>query len=187
MSSVFTALFLVLELQAPWKRDTKPVDQLLVVGGGSNCGQIGVQLAKLAGISNITVVGGDEKLLKSLGATHVIDRHGSEDDVVKQVRGVVGDDLLYAFDTVNLPDGLGVALRSLSSSKQGKLARLLPLREISKDMAGGHQVLDVLGMSTKPICNCWLFRTNRLKGINTGTIHLELKCSDGCLNISKLA
>lgn len=136
---------MVLELQAPWKQDTQPVDQLLIVGGGSNCGQIAVQLAKIAGIPKIVVVGGEEKHLGTLGATHIIDRHGTEDQVVKQVQDAVGDDLLYAFDTVNPPDGLGVALRSLSSKRQGKLARLLPMREVSADMARGHQVLDVQG------------------------------------------
>ncbi|KAJ9654785.1 hypothetical protein H2198_006224 [Neophaeococcomyces mojaviensis] len=118
-----------LGIPAPWAQEAKTFDYkgttLLVVGGGSNCGKFGVQLAALAGIGQIVVVGGDEAELKSYGATHVVDRHGSSDNVTQRIRSIVGDDLLYAYDAVNPPPGQIVGINALSSTKKGKLARLV--------------------------------------------------------------
>jgi NADPH2:quinone reductase len=152
VSAVFVALFDVLGLPAPWDTDKAPTDKILIVGGGSNCGKFAVQLAKLAKIPNIVVVGGDEALLHKLGATHVIDRHSSEDELVNQIRKAAGDDLSYAFDAVNLPEGLGLALRALSDNRPGKVARLLPVGTVENTR--GHELLDVLGLFLyrKPLC-----------------------------------
>jgi NADPH:quinone reductase-like Zn-dependent oxidoreductase len=93
-----------LGLPAPWTAVAAPAGgAILVLGGGSNCGKFGVQLAVLAGFGRIVVVGGDERELKSYGATHVIDRHGTPSETVSRIREIVGDDLLYAYDTVNPP------------------------------------------------------------------------------------
>lgn len=115
----------MLGLPPPWAKESGRVEKLLIVGGGSNCGKFAVQLSKLAGIQKIIVIDGHESQLKALGATDVIDRHGEEDAVVKKVRAVVGDDLVYAFDAVNMPDGLGLAFKALSGHTKGKLARLV--------------------------------------------------------------
>ena len=64
--------------------------------------------------------------MKSYGATHVLDRHGSPEEVTKRIRDLVGDDLLYAFDAINPPATQFIPINSLSSTKKGKLARLLP-------------------------------------------------------------
>ena len=152
ISAVFVAFFDVLRLPAPWQDDEPRPSNLLIVGGGSNCGKFAVQLAKLAKIENIIVVGGDETLLKKFGATLVIDRHLSEDAIVAKVHEVAGNDLSYALDAVNMPKGLDLALRALSDRRPGKVARLLPVGEV-KDTRG-HELLDVLGvlLYRKPIC-----------------------------------
>jgi len=152
VSAAFVALFDVLELPVPWLSDEPRHSSLLIVGGGSNCGKFAVQLAKLAKIQNIIVVGGDESLLKKLGATHVVDRHLSEDAVVAKVDEAAGNDLSYALDAVNMPEALGLALRALSDRRPGKLARLLPVGEVEDTRA--HEVLDVLGLFLyrKPVC-----------------------------------
>jgi NADPH2:quinone reductase len=144
VSAAFVALFDVLGLPAPWQDGESRPSSLLIVGGGSNCGKFAVQLAKLAKIQTIVVVGGDETALRKLGATHVIDRHLSEDAVVAKVREAAGNDLSYALDAVNMPDGLGLALRALSDCRPGKVARLLPVGEV-EDIRG-HELLDVLGL-----------------------------------------
>jgi NADPH2:quinone reductase len=152
VSAAFVALFDVLGLPAPWQEDGSRPKSLLVVGGGSNCGKFAVQLAKLAKIQNIIVVGGDESLLSKLGATHVIDRHISEDAVVAKVHEIAGDDLSYVLDAVNMPEGLSLALRSLSDRRPGKVARLLPVGKVEDTR--GHELLDVLGLFLyrKPDC-----------------------------------
>ena len=152
ISAVFVAFFDVLRLPAPWQDDEPRPSNLLIVGGGSNCGKFAVQLAKLAKIENIIVVGGDETLLKKFGATLVIDRHLSEDAIVAKVHEAAGNNLSYALDAVNMPEGLDLALRALSDRCAGRLARLLPVGEV-KDTRG-HELLDVLGvfLYRKPIC-----------------------------------
>jgi len=149
------ALFKTLEIPAPWSPAAKDFDYanatILIVGGGSNCGRFGVQLAKLAGIGRIVVVGGNEADLKSFGATHIIDRHGGYETVLARIRDVVGDDLIYAYDAINPPEGQLLALNALSSSKRGALARLLPLGPVDESKVlgkkAGFDVHNVFGSS----------------------------------------
>jgi NADPH2:quinone reductase len=152
VSAAFVALFDVLGLSAPWQDSLARPEHLLIVGGGSNCGKFAVQLAQLAGIPNIVVVGGDEALLRKLGATHIIDRHSPEDTIVDKVREATNNDLSYALDAVNFPEGLGLALRALSDDRTGKLARLLPIGSVEETK--GHELLDVLGLFLyrNPLC-----------------------------------
>lgn len=149
------SLFQDLEIPAPWSTAAGGFDYagatLLVVGGGSNCGRFAVQLARLAGIGRIVVVGGDEAELRGFGATHVVDRHGDRDAVLARVRDVVGDELVYAFDAVSPPEGQVLALGALSSARRGVLARLLPLGPVDESKvlgkAAGFEVRDTLGSS----------------------------------------
>ena len=152
MSAVFVALFDVLGLPAPWNDDKPRLDNILIVGGGSNCGKFAVQLAKLAKIPNIVVVGGDEALLRKLGATQVFDRHSTDTDLVEKIRKATGNSLSYALDAVNLPAGLGLALKALSDNNPGKVARLLPVGTVEDTR--GHELLDVLGLFLyrNPLC-----------------------------------
>ncbi|KAI1618970.1 putative alcohol dehydrogenase [Exophiala viscosa] len=119
-----------LDIPAPWTAEAKTFDHknttLLVLGGDSNCGRFGVQLAALAGIGRIVVVGGDEAELKSYGATDTIDRHGSPEEVSARIREIVGDDLLYTYDAINPPATQFIGINALSSTKRGRFARLLP-------------------------------------------------------------
>lgn len=114
----------------PFSPEAKSFDYasktLLIVGGASNCGRFGIQLAKLAGIGRIITVAAkrNEDELKDLGATDVIDRHA--DDVAGLIRKIVGDDLVYALDTINNGPDQHVGVAALSNSKKGKLMTLIP-------------------------------------------------------------
>jgi NADPH:quinone reductase len=149
------AIFGVLQIPAPWSPGADGFDYanttLLVVGGGSNCGKFAVQLAKIAGIGKIVVVGGNEAELKGFGATHVINRHGDYDVVLGRIRDVVGGDLIYAFDTVSPPDRQILALNALSSQRRGALARLLPEGPVDESKVEGKEagfdVRNVFGVS----------------------------------------
>jgi len=146
------ALFDVLGLPAPWDNDKSRPDNMLIVGGGSNTGKFAVQLAKLAKIPNILVVGGNESLLQKLGATKVFDRHSAEDDLAEKIRKATENSLSYVLDAVNMPDGLGLALKALSDNRSGKVARLLPVGTVEDTR--GHELLDVLGLFLyrNPLC-----------------------------------
>ncbi|VUC24912.1 unnamed protein product [Clonostachys rosea] len=146
------AIFDTFEIPPPWAPESKSFDYngatILIIGGGTNCGKFAVQLAKLAGIGRIVAVGGPVDELLSYGATHVLDRHGGYDSVLSRVKEAVGDDLLYACDTINPAQDQTLGLDALSNSKKGILATLLPRgstddARISKKEAGfvWHKVI----------------------------------------------
>jgi NADPH2:quinone reductase len=115
---------------------------LVVIGGGSNCGKVAIQMAALlAGFGTIVAVASKtpegEAELRALGATHVVDRRGGLEAVVEQVRGIVGDGLVYALDTVGTEHTLGVSL--LSNSEKGTLATLLPGSVDESKIVGGSK------------------------------------------------
>lgn len=146
LTSVLSA-FLMLGVKMPWAKDEEGEvpEALLIVGGGSNCGRFAVQLAKLAGVKIIVTIGGKDAELKELGATHVLDRHADSVAIVKQLKEITDGNLLFAIDTVNLPEGLAPGFDALSSEKRGKLARLLPRDVLGDDVTKGHEVFDVVG------------------------------------------
>ncbi|KAG5659451.1 hypothetical protein KAF25_002010 [Fusarium avenaceum] len=125
---------------------------LLVVGGGSNTGRAVVKLAKLAGIGRIIVVAGhhNEAHLRSIGATHVINRQAS--DVREQIRAITGDELVYAIDTVNAGAEQELGVAALSNTKKGTL---ITLRRPDGDLdaarigskSAGYERRFVLGVS----------------------------------------
>ena len=119
-----------LGIPAPWTVEAKSFDYasttLLIIGGGSNCGRLAVQLAKLAGIGKIVVLGGKEEELKKWGATQVLDRHGRDGAVHSRIKSAVGDDLIYVFDAINPAETLYVGINALSSTRKGRIARLIP-------------------------------------------------------------
>ena len=143
-------LFGKLKLPTPWSSAVTSSQRksmtVLIVGGGSSCGKFAVQLAKLAGIGRIVVVGGNEAELEGFGATHVVGRHGGEDAVLERIRAIVGDNLVYTLDTVNPPDGQLLTLKALSNSQEGALARLVlgPVDESKvQGKTAGFKMIDV--------------------------------------------
>ena len=131
--SSFVALFhsTGLDIPPPFAANEKATtfnyaaQSVVIIGGGSNCGKFGVQFASLAGIGKIIVVAGasNSALLKSYGATHIIDRHASNEEIKSQIHAITGDDLMYVLDNINREHTFGVSL--LSSNKYGKMATLL--------------------------------------------------------------
>ena len=102
-------------------------ETIVIIGGGSNNGKYAVQLCKLAGFGKIVVTANktkNEQILNDYGATHVIDRNGSDVEVEEAIRAIVGDDLLYSLDCVNLDHNLAVSI--LSTTKKGIMVGLIP-------------------------------------------------------------
>ncbi|KAG0650020.1 NAD-dependent alcohol dehydrogenase [Hyphodiscus hymeniophilus] len=97
--------------------------KLAIIGGGSNTGKLAIQLARIAGVGTIITTASltSAEELKSLGATHIIARQAT--DIEQHVRAIVGDDLLYIYETINEDLKLGVSL--LSNSKKGTIAHLV--------------------------------------------------------------
>ena len=98
---------------------------IVIIGAGSNCGKYAVQVCALAGFGTIVATADlakNEAVLRSYGATHIIDRHAV--NMEAQIRAIVGDELLYAFDAINNDFTLAVSV--LSNSRRGILASMVP-------------------------------------------------------------
>ncbi|PYI25609.1 hypothetical protein BP00DRAFT_93299 [Aspergillus indologenus CBS 114.80] len=113
-------------------------------------------LSPLARIGRIVVVAGTKSAeeAKDLGATHVVDRTGkSGREIAAEVRVIVGDELLYALDTINPPESQWIGVEALSNSQTGKLARLIPRgvvdeSQLSVKKGAGFETVNVMGVST---------------------------------------
>lgn len=98
---------------------------IVIIGAGSNCGKYAVQICALAGFGTIIALADLRKNgaeLRQYGATHVIDRHAENQQ--GETRAIVGDELIYAFDAVNVDHTLGISM--LSNTKKGTLACIVP-------------------------------------------------------------
>jgi NADPH:quinone reductase len=123
---------------------------LLVIGGGSACGKFTTQLARLAGIGRIVVVGGDESELKAYGATEVLSRFGEPEAVQDRIRASVGNDLRYVIDTVNVPEDQHVGINALSLTEGGKLVRLRRTGQVRAALVregAKYELVDIFGSS----------------------------------------
>jgi NADPH:quinone reductase len=141
----FFAIFSVqgLDVPFPWPGQESHVDNraitIVIIGGGSATGKFAVQLAKLGGIGRIITIASksNEQQLKSLGATHVIDRHQSLEEIDQDVRAIVGDDLTMVYDCVGgINGGQTLGARLLSNSKRGILAVLVLAGTVDESKIG---------------------------------------------------
>ncbi|KAG6840428.1 hypothetical protein C0991_006778 [Blastosporella zonata] len=79
---------------------------IVILGGSSNVGQNVIQLAKLSGFSPIVTTASprNEGHLKSLGATHVLDRNAPPSALVAQIHEIIAAPIDIVYDAVSLPD-----------------------------------------------------------------------------------
>ena len=106
-----------------------------------------IQLARLSGFSPIitTVSLHNVEYLQSLGATRVLDRHLSKDQLNERIGEICGGTpLLYAFDAISLEDTQRVAYDALAPGgrfSEVYLQNVLPRR----DPLSGKRVLHAWG------------------------------------------
>ncbi|KAH7409650.1 chaperonin 10-like protein [Cadophora sp. MPI-SDFR-AT-0126] len=106
---------------------------VVIIGGGTACGKFAIQFARIAGIGRIVVIASldSEAELRGYGVTHVLNRQAS--DLADQVKALLGDDLVYLYDTFTRGDHtFGVSL--LSGTKRGTLIHLIP-GKVDEDVA----------------------------------------------------
>lgn len=121
----------------PWSSEAKSFDYskeyIVVIGAGSNCGRLAVQFAKSVGVGSIVGIASisGEKELKEFGATHVVDRHLSLDEIAKQVRGILGEDgVTRIIDCVSWTHELAIAL--IPQEKKSQVAILHQPRTVAE-------------------------------------------------------
>ncbi len=112
---------------------------IAIIGAGSATGKFALQFTKLAGFGRVIAIASksNEIQLKALGATYVIDRRQSYDKIDSQVRAIVDDELLYAYDCVGSGEGgQTLGARLLSNSKRGTLAVLVHAGTVDETKIG---------------------------------------------------
>ncbi|RPD59687.1 GroES-like protein [Lentinus tigrinus ALCF2SS1-6] len=143
-------------LIAPWEEGGSTVyagKPILILGGASSVGQYVVQMAKLSAFSPIITTASlrNEGLLKSLGATHVLDRTLSASELLGQIANITGGrapEVVY--DAVSLPDTQSLAYDALAPG--GVLLLVLPesVQAEKKVHDDGNKVVVVMGNFHRP-------------------------------------
>lgn len=124
---------------------------ILIIGGGSNVGKMGIQFAKLAGVERVLVIASteNEEVLRDMGATHVLDRHSSAFTLTTQIQDIVGaEGLTMIYDCVSWDYTFALSL--LSKDKHGTLLALHPIEgaeEMVREKGWDFRVQFVLGTS----------------------------------------
>ncbi|KAH6678025.1 putative alcohol dehydrogenase [Halenospora varia] len=125
--------------------------KVVIIGGGTNTGKLGIMMLKIAGVGTIVTTasmsGAQE--LKGYGATHVIDRKAS--DVKEQILKIVGNDLIYVYDTFSAGDALSASVALLSNDKKGRVIRLLSGEvsdAVAKEKKAGFETTQTFGAAS---------------------------------------
>ncbi|KAI0078011.1 GroES-like protein [Panus rudis PR-1116 ss-1] len=79
---------------------------ILILSGATSVGQYAIQIARLAGFFPIITTASlhNTALLKSFGATHVIDRTLPRDQIISEIRNIVPDALPVIYDAFAIPE-----------------------------------------------------------------------------------
>ncbi|KAI0707035.1 GroES-like protein [Earliella scabrosa] len=134
--------------------DGKPV---FIIGGASSVGQYAIQIAKLAGFSQIITTASprNTSLLTSLGATHVLDRALPPATILAELPKLTGGKPLeFVYDAVSLEDTQAFAYQVVAPG--GRLVIVLPdviPAELKKQEGSAEKkVVHVFGSVHYPFC-----------------------------------
>ncbi|KAI0749257.1 GroES-like protein [Daedaleopsis nitida] len=121
---------------------------ILFMGGASVVGSFAIQLAKLSGFSPIITTASpkNDALLRSYGATHVLDRQLPSDALRAEVLAFAGGPLSVVYDAISLPETQRVAYDLLAPN--GTLLVVLP--EEVKERSEGCAIVVVRGVVQFP-------------------------------------
>lgn len=113
--------------QTPLKQNSKS-GFALVYGAAGSLGWAASQILRYMGYDVIAVASKKHrKLFDSIGVKHLVDYH--DDDWVKQVRAIGGDDIVYAYDTICLGKSFAQVYDAVSSTKPVKINCSLPVNK----------------------------------------------------------
>ncbi|KAM5474427.1 hypothetical protein MauCBS54593_002002 [Microsporum audouinii] len=122
--TVCQGLYLGLGLDLPTSPSFRRTP-VLVYGGSTATGSLGIQFAKLSGFAPIAVCSPHNfEFVKSLGAVAAFDYHDL--DCGLKIREFTGNKLKLAWDTISLPVSARICAHALSTSPGGRYFALLP-------------------------------------------------------------
>lgn len=126
---------------------------IVVFGGSSSVGQYAIQLARLNGFSPIiaTVSTHNNDLVRSVGATHTIDRRLSTSAIVSKVKEVTSEPVEVIFDAISIASTQETAYEILASG--GKLVLVHPSSIPQDKVKADKTVINtgVLAPDNKPV------------------------------------
>ena len=171
-------LFKMLGLPEPGTDTPPSKSTLLVWGGGSNVGNMAIQLAHLVGLNvYVTASKQNHEYLRSLGANQLFDYNSAT--VVNDITDAAeaeGKPITHVLDAISLPTTLGSVqeILSKSSGKVKELAHTTPWPEelakvdgINGDMVHGEEMWikpDVIQLGAK------VFNEDLPRWLETGVI-----------------
>ncbi|RDX56946.1 GroES-like protein [Lentinus brumalis] len=125
----------------------------LILGGSSSVGQYAIQLAKLSGHSPIITTASPHNaaLLKSLGATHVVDRSLAPADVLCEIQKIAGGmPIEYVYDTISSTDTQVLAYDALAPGGTLLLTQTAATPDDKAKDGDGKRVVFVFGSAHAP-------------------------------------
>ncbi|KAG6848938.1 hypothetical protein H0H93_012669 [Arthromyces matolae] len=120
---------------------------ILILGGAGSVGQFVIQLARLSGFSPIITTASTKHVayLKSLGATHVIDRHAPLSSLGASVKAITSAPIDIVYDAISTADTQKAGYEILAA-KGAMVVVLNP--EVTK--VSGKEVYHVFAMPNLP-------------------------------------
>ncbi|KAI0326574.1 GroES-like protein [Cubamyces sp. BRFM 1775] len=145
-----------LRFPAPWEEDgtTRFAGKaVFILGGASSVGQFAIQMMNMSKFSPIITTASlhNEPLLRSLGATHVIDRSLSPTQIKLELAKLMGGrPVEFVYDAISLPDTQAFAYDLVAPG--GILVVVLPdvIPKELKEADKGKEVLQVVGNVHQP-------------------------------------
>lgn len=123
-----------LGLTPPWVeggRGKYAGEPIVIMGGASGVGQHTIEFAKMSGFLPIITTASphNEEYLKSLGATHVIDRNLPLSELAAHVKAITDKPVKYGYDAVGSPETQNAIFDLLASGGQLLLVKTSALDE----------------------------------------------------------
>lgn len=120
-------LYQSLKLPLPDSPSSSPTP-ILIWGGSTATGILGIQFAKLSGFTVITTCSPHNfEYLKSLGADVTYDYHTESDALAREIKTLTENKLFYAWDCSPTPDSARVCALAMSDSEKGLYSSLAPV------------------------------------------------------------
>lgn len=111
----------------------KEPSPILIYGGSTATGPLGIQFAKLSGYTVITTCSKHNfDSVKAAGADSVFDYQ--DPDCGQHIRQYTGNTLTMAWDTISLPASAKICAEALSEGPNTKYATLLPISSPREDV-----------------------------------------------------
>ncbi|TFK71494.1 GroES-like protein [Pluteus cervinus] len=123
---------------------------VFIVGGSSSVGQFGIQLAKASGFSPIITTASlkHAEYLKSLGATHIIDRKVPLSSLASEAAKITDKPIPFAFDSISSAETQQASYDLLADG--GKLSIVL-VKSVTEKEGNGKEVFHVVGVRNNPV------------------------------------